>query len=89
MTEVKPAYTVAVQEPAQVIACPNCGTNIGAVVVLRGARMLAVGNILVPYLPGSTLCAGCEQPVYFGQTRKQKMARPGVVWDGKKLVEVK
>ena len=88
MTEVKAAYTVSMQEPARPVDCPNCGVNIGAIVSYNGARWLAVGNILVPHLPGSTLCAGCGQPVYFGQSRKAKIARPGVVWDGKKFVKV-
>ena len=88
MTENRAAYTVAMQEPARPVDCPNCGTNIGAIVSYNGARWLAVGGVLVPHLPGSTLCAGCGQPIRFGEPHRQRRAKPAEVWDGKKFVRV-
>ncbi len=87
MSETRAVYAVDMALDL-LVECPNCHTNIGRIVTRKGERWLAVGSVLVLYLPGSTLCAGCKSPVHYGEPHRQRVSRPGEIWDGKKFVKM-
>ena len=62
-------YMTLVTEPtSQVVECPACHVRIGHVIRRNNERWLAVGGLLISWVPFG-LCAACEETVYFGRRK--------------------